>query len=142
MYMYHASFPLMFLALPLLFLLLFNACQHFRPQAGHQIIAAAVRQLLETSYAGIDYLTYHDSLRAVEAVADRQLESTPDLFVPQWKKYLLTSAQREKFCGGRRNMVTLKQLIPHSSRPGQNGIHFCKSPSAHKQRVFLMSAPR
>ena len=75
--MYHASFPLMFLALPLLFLLLFTACQHSRPQTGHQIIAMAVRQLLDTSYAGIDYLTYRDGLRAVEAVVAQQLESTP-----------------------------------------------------------------
>jgi hypothetical protein len=77
MYMYHASFPLMFLALPLLSLLLFTACQHSRPQTGHQLIAVAVRQLLDTSYAGIDYLTYRDGLRAVEAVVAQQLESTP-----------------------------------------------------------------
>jgi hypothetical protein len=67
----------MFLALPLLSLLLFTACQHSPPQTGHQIIAVAVRQLLETSYAGIDYLTYRDSMRAVEAVVAQQLESTP-----------------------------------------------------------------
>ena len=75
--MYHASFPLMFLALPLLFFLLFTACQHSRPQTGHQLIAVAVRQLLDTSYAGIDYLTYRDGLRAVEAIVAQQLESTP-----------------------------------------------------------------
>ena len=73
----HASFPLMLLALPLLPLLLSTACQHSQPQTGHRIIAVAVRQLLDTSYAGIDYLTYRDGLGAVETVVAQQLESTP-----------------------------------------------------------------
>ncbi len=53
------------------------ACQGQPPQTGHHVIAAAVRDLLDRSYAGIDYATYRARLRAVEAVSAEQLNATP-----------------------------------------------------------------
>jgi hypothetical protein len=67
----------MLLSLALVLSLLLTACHHQPPQTGHQLIAAAVRTLLDKSYAGIEYPAYRDGLKEVEAVAAQQLERTP-----------------------------------------------------------------
>jgi hypothetical protein len=63
----------------LLFLLLFLnvACQEQKPLTGHREIAAAIRNLLDKAYPGIDYLTYRDSLKEVETIMVQQLKMTP-----------------------------------------------------------------
>lgn len=68
------------LLLLLLFLLSPQAACHWQEQAaltGHREIAAAVRDLLDRSYAGIDYTSYRNSLREVEAVSAEQRKATP-----------------------------------------------------------------
>lgn len=58
-------------------LFLFLACQSQEPQTGHQVIAAAVRSLLDKSYAGIDYPAYHLAFAEVEAVSAAYIKTTP-----------------------------------------------------------------
>lgn len=60
-------------------LLLQTACswQGQSAQTGHQEIAAAIRELLNRSYAGIDYPTYRDGLTHVETVVAEHLPNTP-----------------------------------------------------------------
>jgi hypothetical protein len=53
------------------------SCQTPLPQTGHQEIAAAVRVLLDKAYAGVDYPTYQDALKEVEAISAARLEQTP-----------------------------------------------------------------
>jgi hypothetical protein len=75
--------------LPLLSLLFFlNSCQKQPSQTGHQHIAVAVRQLLDQSYAGIDYPTYRDSLQKIEGVTAEQLPATPSQLRGQVKQML------------------------------------------------------
>jgi hypothetical protein len=72
------------------------ACQPSPPQTGHREIAAAVRTLLDKSYAGIDYPTYQAALKEVEAISAARLERTPhDLQarVDQMLEYLRTAEE-------------------------------------------------
>jgi hypothetical protein len=81
----------------LLFLLFVLSSCHKQPhQTGHQHIALAVRQLLDQSYAGIDYPTYRDSLQKIEEVAAAQLPATPSQLrgqVAQMLTYLRTAEE-------------------------------------------------
>jgi hypothetical protein len=56
---------------------LFASCQSQQPQTGHQVIAAAVRALLDKSYAGVDYPAYQEALKEVETVRAAHLAQTP-----------------------------------------------------------------
>ncbi|MBI3302841.1 MAG: hypothetical protein HYZ72_12320 [Deltaproteobacteria bacterium] len=80
----------------LLLLFLLGACPEQTPQTGHRVIAAAVRGLLDKSYAGIDYPTYRDSLREVDAVCAEQRKATPTHLrdrVEQMLAYLRTAEE-------------------------------------------------
>ena len=81
----------------LLFILfLSSACQSQLPQTGHQVFAATVRNLLDKSYAGIDYPTYQAALKEVETITTTQRERIPqDLRnkVQQILEYLRTAAE-------------------------------------------------
>ncbi|MCS6926565.1 MAG: hypothetical protein NZ578_11760 [Candidatus Binatia bacterium] len=63
--------------LPLLLCHLACSWQEHSSQMGHQHIAAAIRELLNRAYAGIDYSTYRDGLTRVEAVVADHLPNTP-----------------------------------------------------------------
>lgn len=82
----------------LLLLLLQTACswQGQSAQTGHQEIAAAIRELLDRSYAGIDYPAYHDSLTRVETAVTQHLPNTPARLrdhVAQMLAYLRTAEE-------------------------------------------------
>lgn len=65
-------------------------------QTGHQEIAAAIRELLTRSYAGIDYLAYRDGLTRVETVVAEHLPDTPAQLrdhVAQMLAYLRTAEE-------------------------------------------------
>ena len=68
--------------------LLFTACQDQSSQNGHQLIAAAIRKLLDKSYAGIDYLAYRDGLKEIETIATQQLQLTPHQLRPKTEEML------------------------------------------------------
>jgi len=76
----------MLLALPLFLLL--TSCHDQSPQNGHQLIAAAVRNLLDKSYAGIEYPAYREGLKGVEMVMAQQLEFTPPPLRPRAEEML------------------------------------------------------
>lgn len=68
--------------------LLFTACQYSPPQTGHQVLAAAVRALLDKSYAGIEHTAYRDQLKVVEAVAVQQHDLIPPHLLSRAKEIL------------------------------------------------------
>ena len=74
----------LFLALSLFL----TACQDQAPQTGHQFIAAAVRKLLDKSYAGIEYPAYRDGLTEVETIVTQQLTLTPYHLRPKTEEML------------------------------------------------------
>ena len=76
------------LSLALSLSLFLTACQQSPPQTGHQVLATAVRALLDKSYAGIDYLQYRDQLRVVEAVAIQQHDAIPPHLLSQTEEIL------------------------------------------------------
>ena len=79
----------LFLPLFLLpFLFLQGACQNQTPLTGHREIAAAIRNLLDKAYAGIDCPTYRDSLKEVETVVAHRLEATPSQLRDQAEQML------------------------------------------------------
>lgn len=74
----------------------FLACYPSLPQTGHQEIAAAVRVLLDKAYAGVDYPTYQEALKEVEATSAARLEQTPHNLrarVEQMLEYLRTAEE-------------------------------------------------
>jgi hypothetical protein len=84
----------LFLAL----LLLQTACswQGQSAQTGHREIAAAIRELLTRSYAGIDYAAYRNGLARVETVVAAHLPDTPARLrdhVAQMLAYLRTAEE-------------------------------------------------
>lgn len=82
--------------LPLLLCQLACWWQERSPQTGHQHIAAAIRELLDRAYAGIDYPTYRDGLTRVEAVVADHLPHTPHQLrneVASMLAYLRTAAE-------------------------------------------------
>jgi|SRR5581483_5381883 len=76
------------LSLALSLSLLLTACRQSPPQTGHQVLAVAVRALLDKSYAGIDYATYRDQLKTVEAVAVQQHDAIPPHLLSQAEQIL------------------------------------------------------
>ena len=76
------------LSLSLSLFLLFLACQDQSSQNGHQLIAAAVRKLLDKSYAGINYPAYRDGLKEIETVATQQFQFTPHHLRPKTEEML------------------------------------------------------
>jgi hypothetical protein len=61
----------------LLLLLSVLACQPQPPQTGHQAFAVVVRNLLDKSYAGIDYPAYQAELKEVETSSATHWENIP-----------------------------------------------------------------
>lgn len=77
---------LLFLLIPFLFLQ--TACEKRAPQTGQRVIAEAVRALLDKAYAGIDYPTYRDNLKELEAITAQHLDTTPWHLRPQAEQML------------------------------------------------------
>ena len=85
-------------------------CADQPPQTGHRIIAAAVRGLLTKSYTGIDYLTYREGLKAVEATTAERIDTTPPHLRPQAQHmlaYLRTAAEILQFQHAHNNIQSL-----------------------------------
>jgi hypothetical protein len=77
-------------------LIFLTSCHDQSPQNGHQLIAAAVRSLLDRSYAGIEYPAYRNGLKEVEEVVAQQLEHTPHhlrLIAEEMLTYLRTAEE-------------------------------------------------
>jgi len=88
--------PTLSLSLSLSLCVLLIACEKPPPQTGQRVIAAAVRALLDQSYAGIDYPTYRDSLKDLEALTAQHLDTTPFSLRPlaeQMLDYLRTAEE-------------------------------------------------
>lgn len=99
----------------LFFIFLFTACHSTPPQTGHREIAAAVRSLLDQSYAGIDYPAYHQAFAKVEAVSVISLKTTPLELrdkVHEILTYLRTAEEILRWQEERKTGVEQTEIVP------------------------------